>query len=120
MLKLRTFALAAALLICTGALGAIPPCEMISQGAECGPVHVDTSPPCAAPYVEHEGHCLLPAPLFNDDFNLKPLCNVGQAQIGMRCFNLPAKTIVLPIDGCGYDMSAVGNMLVIKIIQCKG
>jgi hypothetical protein len=47
-------------------------------------------------------------------------CVVGQAQIGVACIEVPAHTIAIPVNSCGFDISLAGALLIVKILQCRG
>lgn len=46
-------------------------------------------------------------------------CVIGQAQIGVDCVTMPAQTIAIPVDACGFDISFAAALLIVKILQCK-
>lgn len=57
-----------------------------------------------------DGQCFVPA--------TRLPCHVGQAQVGTVCVEVPNHTIALPVDACGFDISLVGALLIVKITQC--
>ena len=67
---------------------------------------------CVHGRVNVDGICRLPP--------ADPLCKVGQAQVETQCFDIPAQTVAFPVNSCGFDVSMVGRLLIVKILKCKG